>query len=363
MEIVSCFIFGFYVLLFSIVVINYFSEPILKTAKLSYSPFVSVLIPARNEENNIGRLLSALEGISYMNMEIIVCNDQSEDNTANIVIKHQNRSKLIKLINIYELPDGWTGKNYACHLLASNASGDYLLFIDADVIIEKGLIESALNHLIKNKLALLSIFPVQIMVSLGEKIVVPFMNSILLSLLPLFLVKRSKYPSLSAANGQFMLFNKSTYLSLLPHNQVKAERVEDIAIAAYLKNNGKQIDCLTGNNTIKCRMYSGFWEAINGLSRSVAAFFGNSIFTGILYWVLTTAGVFLIILYLPVIYSLLFFAGLIISGICIAKTSNQNPRDYIIYMLPRQIAVGLILLTALRNKITGNYKWKGRKMQ
>jgi len=107
--------------------------------KTDYVPdvLVSVLIPARNEEENIGTLLDDLINQEYRNIEVVVFNDQSEDRTAEIVTEYTIRDKRISLLNSGGLPEGWLGKNFACHSLSGKAHGKYMLFLDADVRPEK----------------------------------------------------------------------------------------------------------------------------------------------------------------------------------------------------------------------------------
>jgi chlorobactene glucosyltransferase len=97
---------------------NYFSRPILPNGEPQVSPLVSVLIPARNEENTIGRLLSDLQGQTYQNLEVIVYNDQSTDKTLQVINEHSLKDRRVRAINGISLPEGWIGKNHACHCLA-----------------------------------------------------------------------------------------------------------------------------------------------------------------------------------------------------------------------------------------------------
>ncbi|MFA5735365.1 MAG: glycosyltransferase family 2 protein, partial [Proteiniphilum sp.] len=196
---------------------------------------VSLLIPARDEEANIGNLLGDLTTLTDRIQEIIVCDDQSTDNTASIVERYATVDSRIRLIRSEGLPDGWFGKNHACHCLAQEAAGDYLLFLDADVRVGEGVIDRSLQYVQRHRCDLMSVFPTQEMQTLGEKITVPNMQIILLTLLPLPLVRLSGFPSLSAANGQYMLFRHETYKELEPHGQFRMSRAEDIEIARHLK--------------------------------------------------------------------------------------------------------------------------------
>ena len=164
-----------------------------QNTNVSPTPFISILIPARNEAGRIEQLLSELISFDYPKIEIIVYNDQSSDQTAKIVSQFANQHQSIKLIEGTELQKNWLGKNFACHQLAKQAKGDFLLFLDADVKVKNGLVEGAIVYSQSHKLDLLSIFPKQIMSNLGTKLSVPLMNWILLSLLPLVLIRRSTW--------------------------------------------------------------------------------------------------------------------------------------------------------------------------
>ena len=259
------FLIGFLCIRLLAAFVNYLSFAYLtRAAPLVNEPFVSILIPARNEEDNIGNLLEQLSTLKYSSLEIIVYNDNSTDDTESVVKYWATLQPTIKLINGQEPPQGWLGKNHACHQLSKAATGEILLFLDADVRVKKDLIQRSISYFQKYELHLLSIFPKQIVASLGEKNSVPLMNWILLSLLPLSLIRKSKNKAFSAANGQFMMFNTVTYKTLWPHEKCKSHRVEDIAIMRLFKQKGLAGDTLLGDDDISCRMYVGLDDAIAG---------------------------------------------------------------------------------------------------
>jgi glycosyltransferase involved in cell wall biosynthesis len=321
-----------------------------------------VLIPARNEEKNIARLIKDLQEQDYQNIEIIIFNDLSSDNTAEIVFELSKLDNRIKLINSDGLPDGWLGKNFACHSLSEYAKGDCFLFLDADVRISKDIILNTITISEKYVLGLLSIFPTQIMVTTGEWVTVPNMNYILLSLLPLVLVRKSKFPSLAAANGQFMLFNSVKYREIHPHEKMKKNRVEDIEIARYFKRNNIKIACITGLRAIQCRMYEGFNEAVNGFSKNVITFFGNSFVSAIAFWLLTTFGFLVVLFSLSRFIFILYLLVFIITRVIISVISHQNILYNLLFLIPQQIALGLFIYKALINKLKKQYEWKGRRL-
>lgn len=357
---VAYFILFFTVIQFVISLVNLIFFPVLRRNDSKEKPLISILIPARNEEQNIGNLLNDLLEQDYPNFEIIIFNDESTDKTENIVNEYIKREHKIKLINSTGLPQDWLGKNYACHSLAKIANGKYFLFLDADVRVGKKLLESALSHLQKCDLSLVTIFPKQIMVTMGEKIVVPIMNWILLSLLPLRLVKKSKFPSLAAANGQFMFFNAACYKNFEPHKIFKYSKVEDILISRFLKKNDYRIDCLTGNNEIKCRMYENYNDAINGFTKNVAEFFGGSIIVAIIFWLISFLGFMFIIASLPINFLAIYFALIIFINIFISISSKQNIFVNVILHFPKMFSLGHIIFKTIVNTTRKKSQWKGR---
>lgn len=352
--------FAFIRLLVSL--INNLTETHLPCSEKIPDKKVSVLIPARNEEANIGYILEDLKNQSYKNIEVIVFNDQSEDRTGYVVAEYVNSDNRFRLINSDCLPEGWYGKNYACHSLAGAATGEYLLFLDADVRAGKSLISDSINMAEDNKTGLISIFPGQKIISFGEAVTVPNMNFILLSLLPLILVRKSAYPSLSAANGQFMLFEAKTYREIMPHKKMKMEKVEDIEIARFFKRQSIPVACLLGDERIECRMYRGFSDSVNGFSKNVVSFFGNSFLLALMFWIVTTFGFLLVLNYMPLSVFIIYIAVELLIRILISVASRQSVMKNILCSVPLQLSLGLFIYKAFKNKYFGNYEWKGRKI-
>ena len=328
----------------------------------SSSDLVSVLIPARNEENNIGNILSDLINQDHRNIEILVFNDQSEDRTAEIVMGYARFDNRVRLIESDGLPSDWLGKNYACHKLSQNTTGRYLLFLDADVRITNRLIDNAVFFAQKHNTGLISIFPKQINVSLGEKITVPNMNFILISLLPLILVRKSRFPSLAAANGQFMFFRSDVYKKIFPHRLMKKHKIEDIAIAREFKRQGIVIACLLGNDRIKCRMYTGFTDSVNGFSKNVIEFFGGSFLTALLFWLVTSFGFLAILFGLPPVFFAVYIIFCLITRVFISAASGQNIFYNLIFIIPLQASMGIFIYKAFINKTFRRFQWKGRNI-
>jgi len=257
----------FIVLRFTVTVFNFVSNPKLTRVNRHYTDLVSILIPARNEAGNILPLLQSIYVQDYKNYEVIVYDDESTDKTYKVCSKFADTHGGFSIIKGDKLPDGWTGKNYACHQLAKHAKGDYFLFLDADETVKNGLVNSAVHRMKLYKLGLLSLFANQVMKTPGEKTTVPLLHYLLLNLLPVRLVFLSKNAAVSVACGQFMLFDADTYRENWWHEIVKDKVVEDAAIMQQVKSASCNGEVLLANGMITCRMYKSYGEAINGFSK------------------------------------------------------------------------------------------------
>lgn len=349
---------------FAVALVNLVSRPYLPfvTRDRSRLPSLSVLIPVRNEEKNIGTLLGSLSLLPYEKAEIIVYDDGSTDSTAEVIAACARVDRRIRCISGDELPEGWTGKNHACHRLAAEAANEYLLFLDADVTVGEDLLKRAVSYASRHRLALLSMFPRQKMRSRGEKIVVPFMFRILLSLLPLFLIRRCRWTSFSAANGQMMLFHGETYRRYRFHERVRDRLAEDIEIMRLVKRSRLRGDTLVGRKEIECRMYRSYIQGVNGFSRNIFSMFGNSMTFFLLYAITGLAG-WIILLFLPWQFAALYFMMVVLLNAMIAATSRQKIRENLLWLLPGIAAFYHIAFLALRRRKHRTFEWKGRKIR
>lgn len=323
--VVSIVIFSIIFSAFVVSLINLITAPVLRQTQLlsNNKKLVSVLIPARNEEKNISDCIEKILMQDYPSIEIIVLNDQSRDRTAEVLNRYNHN---IKIVNGQPLPDNWLGKNWACEQLASKAKGDYFLFVDADVKLEKGAVTAAVSELEKSYSGLLTIFPTQKIKSPGEWLIVPLMNWLLLSFLALIAVYFSKNKRFVAANGQFMLWEKDIYFAVGRHEAVKTAVVEDMEFAKLVKKQGSKLRTLLGGSLIFCRMYSNLKESVAGFSKN---FYPGFNLPPLLFLFIISAlllsffFVFIILFY----SSMLFWisAGLIIlSRIFVSVISGQN---------------------------------------
>lgn len=281
LNILTALVVAFFLIRSGVLLYNYLTWPVLPKSSRSEEALVSVLIPARNEEHNIGWLLEDLSNQEYKNLEILVYDDMSDDRTASIVADYSFKDARIRLLKGAQLPEGWLGKNHACHQLSLEARGRFILFVDADVRLHPAALASAICYLKEHNLDALSVFPTQIMQTKGEQAVVPLMLWVLLTLLPLRLVTLSRFSALAAANGQFFLHRADQYHRFRWHQLFRSHRVEDVAIARALKKQGLRLATLLGNRLVNCRMYEGYTQALQGFAKNFPYFFGNN--KGLMY--------------------------------------------------------------------------------
>ncbi len=363
MAILFCYLIYFFLILrFCVTLFNFISNPKITKVSHQYHDLVSILIPARDEEKNILTLLQSIKNQDYKHIEVIVLDDHSSDKTYNITADFTSENPAFKIIKGKELPAGWLGKNFACHQLAQQAKGKYLLFLDADEEVYNGLINSAIYRTKVHRLSLLSLFTNQVMVSFGEKLVVPLMHFMLLNLLPLRLIYLSKNPAFAAASGQFMFFDAEKYHQHQWHQRVKDQVVEDVEIMKCVKQQKLKGEGLLANGLIRCRMYNNYQEAVYGFSKNFLAPFNYSIITFLLYIFFVIGGPVLVALTLPLQLFLMLVSLIVLTRIMISLSSGQNP-FYNVLLHPLQM-MSLIIVAHLsvRKHLTKTVTWKGRKI-
>jgi len=247
-------------------------------------PGVSVLIPARNEENNIGHCVRSLLNQEYPDFEVLVLDDNSTDGTWKVLSEIASENEPLNAIRGKKLPDGWFGKHWACHQLAQAARGELFLFTDADTRHHPLALRDAVAALIARKADLLTAFPHEEVISWGERLTVPLFPWFVIAFLPLFLAYRLREPSLSATIGQFMLFRRQAYEQIGGYEAIRQEVVDDVALGRRIKAEGLKWRMINGDKRIRCRMYHSFREGYRGFTKNLFAGFGYKILKFTLVW-------------------------------------------------------------------------------
>ncbi len=329
----------------------------------SESVFVSILIPARNEAFAIGNTVKTILSQTYSNFELLILDDNSNDDTSNIAINAANGDKRLRVIAGSPLPDGWAGKNYACHQLSQQTMGEIFIFTDADTQWQPQTLSALLAEMQKSKADLLTVWPYQKTVTWSERLIVPLMMFAVISYLPIWFTHYSLFSIFAAANGQCMVWRRSAYQRVGGHQSVAADVLEDVKLARLAKKYKQKLWMVQGDDLLSCRMYKNWQEVFYGYAKNILAGYGNSVFalliSTVFHWLIFITP--WILLFIPPYQ---FWAlGLIMLGIGIRALSAAASGQRLIDALAMPISVILMTRIAFQSiywHFTGGPRWKGR---
>ncbi len=270
--------FGCYCLFFSVANVRWMRIHTSKPERKS-GPFVSVLIPVRNEEKNIGKCLESLLDQTYENYEILVLNDGSTDTTELILARFEKKYPgKIRTFRGKDLPSGWYGKPHAMSQLAEMAGGQYLLFTDADTVHNPDSISWAVTNIEKNGCDFVSGYAGQDLLTFGEKTTVPLVFMLTGFIIPLWLNYRVKSPVFASAIGQYIAVRAESLKGAGGCETVKCKTGEDVYLARRMKQCGYRTCFLDIKDQVHCRMYEGYEAAIRGIGKNIFDFLGKHSF-------------------------------------------------------------------------------------
>jgi chlorobactene glucosyltransferase len=231
------------------------------------NPKVSIILPARNEEKFIGKCLDSLINQDYKNYEIIVIDDSSEDDTGKIISEYAKKYANVIPVSARSKPEGWMGKNWACMEGYKKASGELLLFTDADTNHAKNVVSLAVKHLNSFNLDALSAIPKMLTFDFWTNITLPMISTFL----------HTRFSALNVNNpskktgyffGSFFILKKTTYQEIGTHEGVKHEIIEDGALGQIVKESGYKMKMVRGEHLIDAvwaRDKSTLWNALKRL--------------------------------------------------------------------------------------------------
>jgi glycosyltransferase involved in cell wall biosynthesis len=229
-------------------------------------PLVTILVPAKDEEANIGDCLRTLQAQDYSDFEIIVIDDRSTDRTAEIVREIAAEDSRVQLMQVSQLPEGWFGKSHAMHVGVGSARGQWLLFVDADCRQSPLSLRNSLAYTLDQGGDMLSLWPLLEMRTFGENLVQPLCGSILGLW---FRPQRVNNPEDKAAfaNGQYVLIRRATYDAVGGHAAIRHLLMEDINFARLVKGKGHRLLNAIGFDVFSTRMYDSLWSTWRGWAR------------------------------------------------------------------------------------------------
>ena len=328
---------------------------------------LSIIIPARNEEKNLERLLNSIANQTVPIDEIIVADDHSEDRTGQIALNYGAR-----VIPVPDLPEGWLGKSWACWHGALASKGDLLIFLDADVFLEKGAIEKLVN-LYEKKKGLISVQPYHFMVRLDEKLSAFFNFILSLNMSLPLLFKKIIKPF--GAYGPCLVCHRRDYFASGGHEAVRGEILEDMALGRRFLEKGMPVHLFGGKGTVFFRMYPrGFWQLIEGWTKN----FASGAFSSNPFCLLICAGWVTFCLSAPLniikgflteqyqlvaISSILylFFAAQICWGL--NRLGNFGVDPGIFYPFYLLFFIAIFFLSLFQTYGLRQVRWKGRKIK
>ena len=332
----------------------------------AYARSISIIIPARNEEENLRLLLDSLARQSLQPAEIIVVNDNSRDGTAGVASE-----KGARLINLPDLPEGWTGKSLACFEGARAASGHILIFLDADTVLEDHGLE-ALVSLYEKRGGIVSVQPYHRMEKPYERLSA-FFNLILF----LNMNISSCIPGLNRARGAFgpcFICSRADYFAIGGHEAIRSEIIDDMALARRAIKKGYKVHCFSGRGVISFRMYpGGIGHLIEGWTKNFAtgaAKTGLWLFLVTFGWVaVAMSGPLDVIKGLVADSDFIWKRGLVVYIIFSAqiyfflkKLGNFGILSAILYPVNLTFFIFIFLRSLVYTHLLGYVNWKGRKI-
>ena len=231
------------------------------------NPKVSIIIPARNEESEIESALESVLSQDYGNLEIIAVNDRSTDQTKVLLERLAQTGNRLKVLNLSELPEGWLGKTHALYCGAQAATGDLLLFADADVFMEESVVSRAVNFMMEERIDNLVIAPEIVMRgALLKMTLLAFAANFMLNQRPW----KAKDPRSrkSAGGGAFSLVRREAYETSGTMKAISLCVDDDLKLGKLIKRHGFRQDYLAGQGLIRVEWYPSIRAMIKGLTKN-----------------------------------------------------------------------------------------------
>ncbi len=266
---------------------------------------VSVLIPARDEQATIEACVRHVMASTHPLHEVIVYDDGSTDATPALLTKLAEEFPKLRVAQGDGLPAGWVGKPHACHRLAKLATGDVLIFLDADTRLSPTGLARAASLLTRLRADVVTAVPRQQVGSVAERLILPLLHVTYTSWFPLALTYLSRDVRFLAANGQFLAVRRAAYERAGGFEAVRREVVDDMALCRALKSSGARVVFADGHHIATCRMYQDGRQVWEGFSKNIYAGLGAK----------PLALVFVIALYTMTFIAPYVWLGLGLSGV------------------------------------------------
>jgi hypothetical protein len=283
-------------------------------------PSLSVLIPARNEEANIGAAARAVLASEGVDIELVVLDDHSTDRTAAILAAIPDAR--LRMVTADPLPPGWSGKQHACAQLGKLARHELMVFVDADVRLAPDAISRMAAYMQLHDVGLSSGVPHQVVRSWSEQLLLPLIHFLLLGFLPIFAMSRSASPALGAACGQLIVVRRDAYLRTGGHGAIHASLHDGLMLARAFRQAGFKTGLFDCDRFATCRMYSNAAEVWEGLMKNATEGMAKPIALPV-WTVLLAGGQILPFLLLPDRLAMVAVAGVLVTRLLLAWRFRQ----------------------------------------
>ncbi len=327
-------------------------------------PSVSVVVAARNEAEGITEALGSLLGLDYDAIEVIVVNDRSTDQTADQVRRLAATDKRLRLINVNELPPGWLGKNHALQVGSKAASGEWILFTDADVVFSPHALRRAITFVERERLDHLAL----LMKAWSRSFIVDafigyFALQFLLFVRP-WEAKDPLKPHRFVGVGAFNLVRKSALQGVEGLTRIAMRPDDDVKLGKILKQAGFRQDCLTAVEDLSVEWYPSLRACIQGLEKNM---FAGTDYRVSLVMVAVIAG--LLVTALPV-YLLLSLSGALwwavvlalalefLVSLVAARRTAKSLACVLVYPITALLFSYISARTTIKNLRDGGIYWR-----
>ena len=229
-------------------------------------PAVSVLIPARNEEANIGDACAAILASTGVEIELVVLDDASTDRTPDIL--RAIADPRLRIASAPMLPPGWSGKQHACNALGALARHELMVFVDADVRLAPDALSRMAGYMARHPVGLASGFPRQVTVTWSEQLLLPLIHFLLLGYLPMAAMLRSGSPGLGAGCGQLFIARRGAYVQAGGHAAIRASLHDGLTLPRAFRRAGLMTGLFDATPFATCRMYTDAAQVWEGLCKN-----------------------------------------------------------------------------------------------
>lgn len=341
------------------------------------SPLITVCVPARNEEANLEACVRSILASTERAIEVLVYDDQSTDDTPNILARLIASDPRVRAAAVTPLPSGWNGKQHACWRMSEQARGQWLCFTDADVRFEPTCLAGAMAFAKAHKADMVSTFPRQITGSLAEKLAVPMIFFILFSYLPMPRMRTTRDPAASAACGQFILVSRAAYDKSGGHAAFKNSMHDGVKMPREVRKAGFHTDLFDGTQLLSVRMYRGLTQTWRGFAKNAFEGLGSvglllfitvvHLLAHVLPWVIVpwallgklAPGLLHAPTELAALFAVSCVAMAVLQRFLLARRFEQGVTPVLLHPL------GVLMMTAIQwhslyLALTGQRAWRGR---